>query len=87
MSLLCSRSPTTTFASPSTMVWKGSSTSVICSVHRCVPTTSRRVVLRTGEGESELGTVSWPNDTDFDSDVLYTKVTGRPISEYIIAKK
>jgi hypothetical protein len=23
----------------------------------------------------ELGTVSWPNDADFDSDVLYAKVT------------
>ena len=35
----------------------------------------------------ELGTVSWPNDADFDSDVLYAKVTGRPIPEYVTAKK
>lgn len=36
---------------------------------------------------SELGTVSWPNDADFDSDVLYAKVTGRTIPEYVTAKK
>ena len=35
----------------------------------------------------ELGTVCWPNDADFDSDVLYAKVTGRPIPEYVTAKK
>jgi Protein of unknown function (DUF2442) len=35
----------------------------------------------------ELGTVSWPNDADFDSDVLYAKVTGRAIPEYVTAKK
>jgi hypothetical protein len=36
---------------------------------------------------SELGTVCWPNDADFDSDVLYAKVTGRPLPEYVTAKK
>ena len=35
----------------------------------------------------ELGTVCWPNDADFDSDVLYAKVTGRPLPEYVTAKK
>jgi hypothetical protein len=35
----------------------------------------------------ELGTVSWPNDADLDSDVLYAKVTGRPIPEYVAANK
>jgi hypothetical protein len=35
----------------------------------------------------ELGTVSWPNDADLDSDVLYAKVTGRPIPEYVTANK
>ena len=35
----------------------------------------------------ELGTVFWPNDADFDSDVLYAKITGRPIPEYVTAKK
>lgn len=36
---------------------------------------------------SELGTVCWPNDTDLDSDVLYAKMTGVPVPEYITAKK
>lgn len=36
---------------------------------------------------AELGTVSWPNDADLDSDVLYAKVTGVPVPEYITAKK
>ena len=35
----------------------------------------------------ELGTVYWPNDADLDSDVLYAKVTGVPVPEYITAKK
>ena len=35
----------------------------------------------------ELGTACWPNDADFDSDVLYAKITGRPIPEYLTAKK
>lgn len=35
----------------------------------------------------ELGIVSWPNDADFDSDVLYAKVTGRRIPEYLTVKK
>ena len=35
----------------------------------------------------ELGTVSWPNDADFDSDVPYAKVTGRPIPEYVTANE
>jgi hypothetical protein len=36
---------------------------------------------------AELGTVCWPNDADLDSDVLYAKVTGVPIPEYVTAKK
>ena len=35
----------------------------------------------------ELGTVCWPNHADFDSDVLYAKVTGRRIPEYLTVKK
>jgi hypothetical protein len=35
----------------------------------------------------ELGTLYWPNDADLDSDVLYAKVTGVPIPEYLTAKK
>jgi len=36
---------------------------------------------------AELGTVCWPNDADLDSDVLYSKVTGAPIPQYVTAKK
>lgn len=36
---------------------------------------------------AELGTVYWPNDADLDSDVLYAKITGVPIPEYVPAKK
>jgi transposase len=36
---------------------------------------------------SELGTLYWPNDADLDSDVLYAKVTGVPIPEYLTARK
>jgi Protein of unknown function (DUF2442) len=39
------------------------------------------------EVNSELGTVCWPNDADLDSDVLYAKVTGVPVPEYITARK
>lgn len=28
---------------------------------------------------SELGTIQWPNDVDFCPDVLYSRVTGRPV--------
>lgn len=35
----------------------------------------------------ELGTICWPNDADLDSDVLYAKVTGKPIPEYVPAKR
>lgn len=35
----------------------------------------------------ELGTVCWPNHADLDSEVLYSKITGTPIPEYIPAKK
>jgi uncharacterized protein DUF2442 len=34
----------------------------------------------------ELGTVQWPNDADLDTDVLYAKVTGVPIPEYVYAR-
>jgi hypothetical protein len=28
---------------------------------------------------SELGTIQWPNDVDFCPDVLFSRVTGKPI--------
>ncbi len=28
---------------------------------------------------TELGTIQWPNDVDFCPDVLYSRVTGKPI--------
>jgi hypothetical protein len=28
----------------------------------------------------ELGTIAWPNDVDLDPDVLYSRVSGRPIA-------
>lgn len=34
----------------------------------------------------ELGTIQWPNDADLDTDVLYAKVTGVPIPQYVYAK-
>lgn len=36
---------------------------------------------------TELGTVCWPNDADLDSDVLYAKVTGVAVPEYVPAKR
>ena len=36
---------------------------------------------------AELGTVCWPNDADLDSDVLYAKITGVPIPQYVTAKR
>ena len=35
----------------------------------------------------ELGTVRWPNDADLDSEVLYARITGAPIPEYVPATK
>lgn len=35
---------------------------------------------------AELGTIYWPNDADLDTDVLYAKITGVPIPEYVDAK-
>ena len=29
--------------------------------------------------DSEVGTIVWPNDVDFDPDVLYSEITGVPI--------
>jgi len=34
----------------------------------------------------ELGTICWPNDADLDSDVLYAKVTGRPVPAFTSAR-
>ena len=28
----------------------------------------------------ELGTITWPNDVDLDPDVLYSRISGRPIA-------
>ena len=28
---------------------------------------------------SEFGTIAWPNDVDFDPEVLYSRVTGKPV--------
>lgn len=36
---------------------------------------------------TELGTVCWPNDADLDSDVLYAKVTGVAVPDYVPAKR
>jgi len=36
---------------------------------------------------AELGTVCRPNNADLDSDVLYVKVVGVPIPDYVHAKK
>jgi len=36
---------------------------------------------------AELGTVCWPNTADLDSDVLYAKVTGTPIPDYVTVKR
>jgi hypothetical protein len=35
----------------------------------------------------ELGTVSWPNNADLDSDVLDAKVAGVPVPEYAPEKR
>ena len=35
----------------------------------------------------ELGTVFWPNNADLDSDVLYAKVAGVPVPEYVPEKR
>jgi hypothetical protein len=31
--------------------------------------------------DSDLGTVTWPNGADLDPDVLYSRITGTPISQ------
>jgi len=35
----------------------------------------------------ELGTACWANGADLDSDVLYAKVTGKPIPDYVPARR
>ena len=35
----------------------------------------------------ELRTVFWPNNADLDSDVLYAKVAGVPVPEYVPEKR
>ena len=35
----------------------------------------------------ELGTVFWPNNADLDTDVLYAKVAGVPVPEYVPEKR
>jgi hypothetical protein len=35
----------------------------------------------------ELGTVCWPNNADFDSEVLYARVAGVPVPEYAPEKR
>ena len=37
--------------------------------------------------DPELGTVSWPNNADLDSDVLYAKVAGVAVPEYAPGKR
>lgn len=39
------------------------------------------------EVHPELGTLCWTNGADLDSDVLYAKVTGKPIPECVPAKR
>jgi hypothetical protein len=31
--------------------------------------------------DSEIGTIVWPNEVDFDPDVLYSEATGTPLPE------
>jgi hypothetical protein len=91
MLLLCSRSPTITFGSCSTTVWRGLSTCASWFSSRVysspIPAIEDASFFEQVRVNQELGTVSWPNDADFDSDVLYAKVTGRPIPEYVTPSK
>ena len=35
------------------------------------------------KADPEIGTIVWPNEVDFDPDVLYSEATGTPLPEII----
>ena len=34
--------------------------------------------------DPEIGTIVWPNEVDFDPDVLYSEATGTPLPEIVL---